>query len=170
VREAGEPRSGLDSAAAWAVRPFAQPELFGAVRETLLHLAAAQTPFGITPGEGWPGTDPWSAPTAWSAWALAALSREVGPGSRAPSVERAPRLRLADRHRGRTGTLRLTGLAAEDRRQALRLLADLRRAATPAGELPERVDARSGIPRSTTPLAWSHAFAILALRELWPGR
>ena len=46
--------------------------------------------------------------------------------------------------------------------------ADLRRAATPAGALPERVDARTGIPRSTTPLAWSHAFAILALRQLWP--
>ena len=24
--------------------------------------------------------------------------------------------------------------------------------------------------RSTTPLAWSHAFAILAIRQLWPGR
>jgi GH15 family glucan-1,4-alpha-glucosidase len=34
--------------------------------------------------------------------------------------------------------------------------------------LPERVDARTGTPTSTTPLAWSHAFAILALRELWP--
>jgi GH15 family glucan-1,4-alpha-glucosidase len=34
--------------------------------------------------------------------------------------------------------------------------------------LPERVDARTGIPRSTTPLAWSHAFAVLALLELWP--
>ena len=54
-------------------------------------------------------------------------------------------------------------------RRALALLGDLRRAATPAGDLPERVDARSGIPRSTTPLAWPHAFAILALRELWPG-
>jgi GH15 family glucan-1,4-alpha-glucosidase len=52
----------------------------------------------------------------------------------------------------------------------LRLLADLRRAATPAGLLPERVDASSGVPVSTTPLAWSHAFAILALRQLWPGR
>ena len=47
-------------------------------------------------------------------------------------------------------------------------MADLRRAATPLGLLPERVDARTGIPRSTTPLAWSHAFAILALRALWP--
>jgi GH15 family glucan-1,4-alpha-glucosidase len=26
------------------------------------------------------------------------------------------------------------------------------------------VDARTGVPTSTTPLAWSHAFAILALR------
>jgi GH15 family glucan-1,4-alpha-glucosidase len=34
--------------------------------------------------------------------------------------------------------------------------------------LPERVDAHTGIPTSTTPLAWSHALAILALRQLWP--
>jgi hypothetical protein len=132
VRAAGDPGSGLDSAAAWAVRPFARPALYPTVRRTLLLLAAHQTRFGITPGEGWPGVDPWTAPTAWSAWAFAAL---------------------------------------DDRRQALRLLADLRRAATPAGELPERVGARTGIPRSTTPLAWSHAFAVLTLRELWaPSR
>jgi hypothetical protein len=130
LRRSEDPSSGLDSAAAWAVRPFAQPALFPAVRRTLLRLADEQTRFGITPGAGWRGVDPWSAPTAWSAWSLAALG---------------------------------------ERRQALRLLGDLRRAATPAGALPERVDARSGIPASTTPLAWSHAFAILALRELWPG-
>jgi len=46
---------------------------------------------------------------------------------------------------------------------------DLHRAATPLGLLPERVDAQTGLPTSTTPLAWSHAFAILALRELWPS-
>jgi hypothetical protein len=132
VREAGDPASGLDSAAAWAVRPFATPVLYPAARRTLLHLAGGGTRFGITPGEGWEGgEDPWTAPTAWSAWSLAALG---------------------------------------DRAAALRLLADLRRAATPAGALPERLDARTGIPRSTTPLAWSHAFAILALRQLWPGR
>jgi hypothetical protein len=49
-------------------------------------------------------------------------------------------------------------------RAADRLLGELRRAATPYGTLPERVDARTGEPTSTTPLAWSHAFAILALR------
>jgi hypothetical protein len=129
VRRAGDPASGLDSAAAWAVRPFPLPRLFPAVRRTLLSLPDSQTRFGITPGEAWPGTDPWTAPTAWTAWSLAALG---------------------------------------ERRTALHLLADLRRAATPAGALPERVDARTGVPRSTTPLAWSHAFAILALRELWP--
>jgi hypothetical protein len=131
TRLAADPAAGLDSAAAWAVRPFPQPALFPAVRRGLLRLAASRTRFGITPGEGWPGVDPWTAPTAWSAWSLAAL---------------------------------------DQRRQALELLGDLRRAATPAGDLPERVDARSGIPRSTTPLAWSHAFAILALRQLWPSR
>jgi hypothetical protein len=45
-----------------------------------------------------------------------------------------------------------------------RLLAELHGAETPAGTLPERVDAATGAPTSTTPLAWSHAFAILALR------
>jgi glucoamylase len=134
VREAGEAESGVDSAAAWAVRPFPDPSLFPAVRRSLLRLAAGASRFGIVPGEDWPGRDPWTAATAWSAWSLAALGD--------------PRSRHA----------------------ALSLLAGLRRAATPAGALPERVDARSGIPRSTTPLAWSHAFAILALRQLWPGR
>jgi hypothetical protein len=129
VRSEGEPESGLDSAAAWAVRPFPRPALFSAARRTLIRLAARQTRFGITPGTAWPGVDPWMAPTAWSAWSLAALG---------------------------------------DRDAALRLIGDLRRAATPAGELPERVDARTGVPRSTTPLAWPHTFAILALRELWP--
>jgi glucoamylase len=129
VRRAGDPGSGLDSAAAWAVRPFPQPALFPAARRTLLQLAQEATPFGITPSQGWPHADPWTAPTAWSAWSLAALG---------------------------------------ERRAALRLLTALRRAATPAGNLPERVDAHTGISRSTTPLAWSHAFAILALRELWP--
>jgi hypothetical protein len=128
VREAGAPASGLDAAAAWAVRPFPHPGLFGPARRTLLRLAGESGRFGIVPSEGWPEHDPWTAPTAWCAWSLAALG---------------------------------------ERRAALRLMADLRRAATPLGLLPERVDARTGIPRSTTPLAWSHAFAILALRELW---
>lgn len=143
VRRSGDPGSGLDSAAAWAVRPFASPALFGAARETLVRLLAGGTRFGITPGAGWSGgEDPWTAPTAWSAWAFAGLARgEVGD----PKLARA------------------------DRRRAMRLLGDLRRAATPAGDLPERVDARTGVPRSTTPLAWSHAFAVLALRELWPA-
>ena len=130
-RMAGDPDSGLDSAAAWAVRPFPRPYLYPAVRATLNRLVSQGTAYGLTPGEGWPGRDPWTAPTAWTAWSLAALG---------------------------------------ERRPALRLLADLRRAATPAGLLPERVDARTGIPTSTTPLAWSHAFTILALRQLWPAR
>jgi hypothetical protein len=150
VREAGDPGSGLDSAAAWAVRPFLDRDLFPAVRRTLTALPAAQerrhgtgaTRFGLVPSEDWPEADPWTAPTAWSAWSLAALSRSDG---KSPTARR-------------------------DRAAALRLLAALRRAATPAGLLPERVDARTGVPRSTTPLAWSHAFAVLALRELWPGR
>lgn len=132
VRREGDPGSGLDSAAAWAVRPFPHPALFPLVRRTLLRIAAGSGRFGILPSEDWDGgDDPWTAPTAWSAWSLAALG---------------------------------------ERRAALHLMAELRRAATPAGMLPERVDARTGVPTSTTPLAWSHAFAILALRQLWPGR
>jgi glucoamylase len=140
-------RAGLDSAAAWAVRPFALPLLYPPARRTLLHLAgvgASGPPanrFGITPSERWPGVDPWTAPTAWSAWSLAALAAREGDH---PATRR------------------------RDRRAALGLLAALRRAATPAGALPERVDARTGVPTSTTPLAWSAAFAILALRQLWP--
>ncbi len=106
-------------------------------------LACCGGRFGIVPSEDWPGRDPWTAPTAWTAWAYAALAN-------------------ADRHAGRLS------LGRRDRHAALRLVGDLRRAATPLGLLPERVDARTGAPRSTTPLAWSHAFAILALRALWP--
>jgi glucoamylase len=120
----------LDSAAAWAVRPFPRSALFPAVRRSLRRLVDDRGGrFGIVPSEDWPEDDPWTAPTAWTAWAFAAL------GNRAT---------------------------------ALALMSDLRRAATPLGLLPERVDAETGEPRSTTPLAWSHAFAILALRELWP--
>jgi len=145
VRKAGDPSSGLDSVAAWAVRPFTQPALLPAARRTLLRLAAEDGPYGIVPSQHWDGgDDPWTAPTAWTAWSLAALAQH----------DRRPATR---------------SLARQERRAALRLMAALRRDATPAGLLPERVDARTGIPTSTTPLAWSHAFAILALCELWPG-
>lgn len=131
ARQAGDPASGIDSAVAWTVRPFPLPALFPLVRRSLLQAASGASRFGIVPSEDWDGgVDPWTAPTAWTAWSLAALG---------------------------------------ERRAALRLIGDLRRAATPLGTLPERVDARTGIPTSTTPLAWSHAFAILALRQLWPG-
>jgi hypothetical protein len=131
AREADVPASGADAAAAWAIRPFPRPALYRRVRATLRPLLAADPGLGILPAQDWNGSDPWTAPTAWTAWSLAAMG---------------------------------------NRRGALRLLADLRRAATPAGTLPERVDARSGVPVSTTPLAWSHAFALLALQELWPCR
>jgi hypothetical protein len=130
ARRANDPTSGLDSAAAWAVRPFPHPTLYPPVRRALLRIAAQSGRFGIIPSEDWGGgEDPWTAPTAWTAWSLAALG---------------------------------------ERTAALHLMAELRRATMPAGMLPERVDAQTGIATSTTPLAWSHAFAILALRELWP--
>jgi glucoamylase len=151
VRVAGDPESGLDSAAGWAVRPFELRPLYPAAERTLLHLVEDATSYGVTPGEGWQGgEDPWMAPTAWSAWSLAALARR--PGGRDPRTNLP-----AVRERG-----------GPSRRAALKLLADLRRASTPAGDLPERVGAHTGIPTSTTPLLWSSAFAVLALRELWP--
>ncbi len=146
VREAGDSASGIDSAAAWAVRPFNQPALLPAARRTLLRLVAGSGRYGIVPSRSWTGgDDPWTAPTAWGAWSLATLAR-------------------------RDERLGATPAARRERRGALHLMGDLRRDATQAGLLPERVDARTGIPTSTTPLAWSHAFAILALRELWPSR
>jgi Glycosyl hydrolases family 15 len=123
VREEGD--DDLDSAAAWAATLFPRPVLRGAVTMTLTNLAHNSTPYGIPPMEGWTPGEIWTAPTAWSAWALVELG-DIG--------------------------------AAES------LLAELHRAETPHGTLPERVDAATGAPTSTTPLAWSHAFAILALR------
>jgi hypothetical protein len=169
VRSAGDPGSGLDSAAGWAVRPFGLRALYPDAERTLLRLVSQGTPYGITPGEGWNGgEDPWLAPTAWSAWALAGLATEArrpaavagrtgasGPRPNLPAVREGEAHSLPPR--------RVT-----DRRAALKLLADLRRAATPAGALPERVGAQTGIPTSTTPLLWSSALAVLALRELWP--
>jgi len=123
VREHGG--SELDSSAAWAVTVFPQPGLRTAARVTLLRLAAESTAYGIPPIEGWTPGEVWTAPTAWSAWALVRLGA-IGPADR--------------------------------------LLGELHNAETPAGTLPERVSARDGHPTSTTPLAWAHAFAILALR------
>ncbi len=144
VRRVGDPESGLDSAAAWAVQPFPQPPLYPLARRTLLRLSAESGRFGIVPSQSWDGgVDPWTAPTAWTALGLAALARW-------------------DRRRG------AAAIAQRERQAGLHLMTELRRAATPAGMLPERVDARTGVPTSTTPLAWSHAFAILALRQLWP--
>ena len=123
VREGGSDE--LDSSAAWAATLFPSRGLRGAVRQTLLALTRESTRYGIPPMEGWTPGEVWTAPTAWSAWALIELG---------------------------------------ERRAADRLLAELHRAETPHGTLPERVDAATGAPTSTTPLAWSHAFAILALR------
>ncbi len=123
VREEGGRE--LDSAAAWAATLFPQPALRPDVRRTLLAFVRESTPFGIPPMEGWTPGEVWTAPTAWSAWALLELGEMKPAGG---------------------------------------LLADLHRAETPNGTLPERVDATTGEPTSTTPLAWSHALAILALR------
>jgi hypothetical protein len=129
VRE--EAGDELDSAAAWAVTVFPRRTSRAAARRTLLEFVRESTPFGIPPIEGWTPGEVWTAPTAWSSWALTQL--------------------------GET--------AAADR-----LLDELHRAATPQSLLPERLDASDGHPTSTTPLAWSHAFAILALRARYSVR
>jgi hypothetical protein len=121
----------LDSAAAWDVTVFRRLGLRAASRHTLYAFTRESTRYGIPPIEGWTPGEVWTAPTAWSAWALVELGE----------------LRVADR-----------------------LLAELHRAETPYGTLPERVDARTGEPTSTTPLGWSHAFAILALRARYAGQ
>jgi hypothetical protein len=130
-RRAGDPGSGLDSAAAWAVRPFRLPALYAQVRRTIASPSAKPGRYGIVPSQDWPHREAWTAPAAWSAWSLAALGERAG---------------------------------------ALRLIADLRRASTPAGMLPERVGPVSGVPRSTTPLGWAHSFVVLALSELYGRR
>jgi hypothetical protein len=143
-RRANDPGSGLDSAVAWSVRPFPLPALFPLARRTLLRLATESGRFGIVPSQDWDGgDDPWTAPTAWTAWSLATLTQR-------------------DRRRG------AVSVARREHAAALQLMAALRRDATPTGLLPERVDALTGTPTSTTPLGWSHAFTILALRQLWP--
>ncbi len=130
-RRAGDAASGLDFAAAWAVRPFPRPALFGLVRRTLGRLSAERGRYGSNPSQDWPGRQAWTAPAAWSAWSLAVLG---------------------------------------ERSAALRSLAVLRRASTPVGTIPERVNPADGLPRSTTPLGWTHSFAVLALRSLYPRR
>ncbi|MGZ5375300.1 MAG: hypothetical protein ACXWEF_02480 [Solirubrobacterales bacterium] len=122
---------GLDSAAAWAVMPFPRSGLRSSARRTLIALTRASGRFGIPPTTDWTEGEAWTAPTAWSAWALARLGK---------------------------------------RRAADRLLTGLHGAETAAGTLPERVSATDGRPLSVTPLAWSHAFAVLALLERYPGR
>ena len=127
VREAGDPASGLDSAAGWAVRPFALRPLYPAARTNPPAPASTRHPLRHHPRrrlEG--GEDPWTAPTAWSAWALAALSpaRRKGPRTNLPALvsETTPRRP----------------------RPPLELLADLRRAVDPrrrpprAGRRPHR--------------------------------
>ena len=93
----------------------------------------------------------------------------ISSGSPRPSASRRSRVGRRDRSGprrppGRPGRWRSS--VTPERR--IGLLRELRRAATPYGTLPERVNAIDGRPTSTTPLAWSHAFAILALRARYP--
>ena len=87
--------------------------------------------------------------------------------------------RLAGRRRPLDRADRLERLEAGGARRANALGGERRRRAPPARRPAPRRHRRpapylsastpaTGVPRSTTPLAWSHAFAILALRQLWP--
>jgi hypothetical protein len=60
--------------------------------------------------------------------------------------------------------------AAGRREEADALASLLGRAATPFGTLPERVDARTLRPTSTTPLAWAHAMQLLLTWQRAGGR
>ena len=55
VRRAGDPDSGIDSAVAWAVRPFPRPALSAMVRASIRRLVVASGRVGIQPTEQWPG-------------------------------------------------------------------------------------------------------------------
>jgi glucoamylase len=88
-RRAGDSGSGLDSAAAWAVRPFRRPALFAQVRMTIASLSAEAGPYGIAPSQDWPQREAWTAPAGWSAWSLAAL------GERDEALRLLRALRLA---------------------------------------------------------------------------
>jgi hypothetical protein len=124
-----------------------------------------------------------------AAWAVIPFGRVDGPGADRAELREAVRHTLlalaADS--GRYGITPAEGWRYEDgwtaptawtaaalaelgeTAAADRMLAALRAAATHAGMLPERVDRETGEPRSATPLAWSHAFAILALRARYSG-
>ena len=52
------PAAELDSATAWAVRPFPHPALAGAVAATLRAVGRTAGPYGLEPHTGWPGTEP----------------------------------------------------------------------------------------------------------------
>src|SRR5258707_466010 len=88
-------RNGV-RASSWALRPFPLPALLPAVRRTLHRLLARrESRYGIVPSENWHGGgDPWTAPTAWSAWALAVLAREGSEGMALRAGDRRAALHL----------------------------------------------------------------------------
>jgi hypothetical protein len=87
VREPGT--EALDSAAAWAVVPFARRGLWEPARRTLLALAAGSSRFGIGPTEDWTPGEAWTAPTAWSAWTLQRLGERRAAGRLLEELHRA---------------------------------------------------------------------------------
>ena len=109
---------GLDSAAAWAVRPFPRPALFPAARRTLApwppqrSVRTRRDRFGIVPSEDWHEADPWTAPDRlerlepcrprraprrrWACWPPCAAPRRPPACSRSAST-RAPASRARPR-------------------------------------------------------------------------
>ena len=61
--------------------------------ERSLQLTRESTPYGIPPMEGWTPGEVWTAPTAWSAWALARAGRDPCRGSPAGGSSGAQRRR-----------------------------------------------------------------------------
>ena len=91
VREQGGDE--LDSSAAWAATVFPQPGLRRSRRRTLLTIARESTPYGIPPIEGWTPGEVWTAPTAWSAWALVELGETRRPPTGCSPSSIGPRRR-----------------------------------------------------------------------------
>ena len=115
VREAGTDQLGLGGRLGGHRLPAARA-CVRAARRTLLDLTRESTRFGIPPMEGWTPGEVWTAPTAWSAWALVELGRPraadrlLAELHRAETPQRdAPRARRRDRRAPRPRQRRSPG-------------------------------------------------------------
>jgi hypothetical protein len=136
--------------------------------------ARFEGPHGLTRGSHGEGLDSaaaWAVYPFWRPWPEAQARRTLLNLAAGASRFGIPPMEGWTGGEAWSAPTAWTALALErlgERKQADRLLAALKRSATPQGMLPERVDDSTGTPLSTTPLAWSHAWAVLALLERYP--